>query len=361
MSSMRRVGLDVHANQTVGVVLDPVSGEITKQRIAGRPEAVVAWLASIPKPFQAVYEAGPTGYGLARRGRAVGLDVVVCSPGHIIKNATDRIKTDERDATRLARLLVAGELKLVRVPEVEEEQLRDLVRSREDLRVDLMRCRHRISKFLLRREVYYPHPGNAWTGRHRDWLSGLRFADRASELVLVDYLHAHDAMIARRDQLERELGELADASPWAETINHLRCLRGIDILSAVGLHAEVGDFHRFAHPRFLAGYLGLVPSEHTSGERRRQGAITKAGSKHARRLLVEAAWHYRHPPRVSAHLERRQRGQDPRAIDIAWRAQKRLHRRWQHLHDERGKRATIVAVAVARELTSFCWEIAMLR
>ena len=193
-------------------MLDPATGELTKQRIAGRPELVVEWLETIPRPFQAVYEAGPTGYGLARRGGERGLDVVVCSPGHITKNATDRIKTDERDATRLARLLLAGELRLVRVPEPAEEQLRDLVRAREDLRVDLMRCRHRISKFLLRREIYYPHPGNAWTGRHRDWLSGLRFADRSSELVLGDYLHAHDAMLARRELIERALGEIAEAS-----------------------------------------------------------------------------------------------------------------------------------------------------
>ena len=342
------------------MVLDPATGELTKQRIAGRPELVVEWLETIPRPFQAVYEAGPTGYGLARRGGERGLDVVVCSPGHITKNATDRIKTDERDATRLARLLLAGELRLVRVPEPAEEQLRDLVRAREDLRVDLMRCRHRISKFLLRREIYYPHPGNAWTGRHRDWLSGLRFADRSSELVLGDYLHAHDAMLARRELIERALGEIAEASPWAGAIGRLRCLRGIDTLSAVGLHAEVGQFHRFRHPRLLAGYLGLVPSENSSGERRRQGAITKAGSKHARRLLVEAAWHYRHAPRVSAHLERRQRGQDPGAVDIAWRAQRRLHNRWQRLEHERGKRKTIVAVAVARELAGFCWELAML-
>jgi transposase len=361
MVSMRRVGLDVHAKETTAVVLDGVTGELVVRRIAGRPEQVLAWLETLELPFQAVYEAGPTGYGLSRRAAERGLDVRVCSPGHISRRAGDRIKTDRRDAERLARLLLAGELTLVRVPEPAEEQLRDLVRAREDLRVDLMRCRHRVNKFLLRRELYYPKPGGAWTGLHRDWLASLRFDDAASELTFEDMLHAHDSMLARRTRLERALGELAEASPWAGTINRLRCLRGIDTLSAVGLQAEIGDFQRFAHPKQLAGYLGLVPSEHTSGEKRRQGAITKAGSKHARRLLVEAGWHYRLPPRISTTLERRQRGQDPRAVDAAWRCQRRLYERWQRLDVERGKRRTICAVAVARELSSFCWEIGQLR
>lgn len=358
MLSMRRVGLDVHGKETTAVVVDAISGELVVRRIAGRPDRVLEWLATLEPPFQAVYEAGPTGYGLARAAAERGLDVVVCSPGHIPRRAGDRIKTDRRDAERLARLLIAGELRTVRVPTPEEEQLRDLVRSREDLRVDLMRCRHRISKFLLRRERYYPSDGGAWTGRHRDWLSTLHFRDEPSEIVLQDALHTHDWMIARRDQLERSLERLADDSPWAETIGRLRCLRGINTLSAVGLIAEIGDFERFSHPRKLSAFLGLVPSEATSGEVRRQGSITKAGSKHARRLLVEAAWHYRNPPRIGKELERRQRGQDARAIDTAWRSQRRLYKRWQRLDVERGKRRTLVAVAVARELSTYCWELA---
>lgn len=360
MLSMRRVGLDVHARETTAVVLDAVSGELSVQRIAGRPERVLEWLATVEQPFQAVYEAGPTGYGLARRAAERGLDVIVCSPGHIRKHPGDRVKTDRRDAEQLARLLVAGALHTVRVPAVADEQLRDLVRAREDVRVDLMRCRHRLSKFLLRRELYYPQPGNAWTSRHRDWLAQLRFADDASEIVFQDALCAHDTLRARRDRLERSLGELAERSAWADTIGRLRCLRGIDTLSAVGLIAEVGDFARFRHPSKLSGYLGLVPSEDTTGERRRQGSITKAGSKHARRLLVEAAWHYRVAPRISTTLERRQRGQDPRVIDAAWRCQRRLYQRWQRLDTDRGKRRTIVAIAVARELSTYCWEIATL-
>jgi transposase len=356
----RWVGLDVHARQTHATVLVPSTGEVEQRRIEGRAGAIVDWLATLPKPFRAVYEAGPSGYALARAAAERGLEVSVCAPGHIPRHPTDRIKTDARDSLRLARLYAAGELKPVRVPTLEEEQLRDLVRAREDVRVDLMRVRHRISKLCLRRELHYLGPGKAWTLAHRDWLCRLDFADRPSQIVFADYLHAHDHLLARRDELERALAELADDSPWSRTIGDLRCLRGIDTLSAVGLCAEIGDFARFAHPKLMASHLGLVPSQDSSGERRRLGAITKAGSKHARRLLVEAAWHYRRPPHVSSTLARRQQGRDPRVIEVAWRAQRRLHRRWQRLQGQRGKRSTIVAVAVARELSTFCWEIATL-
>lgn len=357
MPSMRWVGLDVHARETCAAVFDHDSGEVQTQRIRGGSEEVLAFLAGVGGRWRAVYEAGPTGYGLARRAAARAMQVAVCAPGLIPRRPNDRIKTDPRDALRLARLLAAGELSLVRVPAPAEEQLRDLVRAREDVRVDLMRARHRLSKFLLRREVVYPGPGGAWTGRHRDWLVGLRFADAASGVAFADMLHAIDGLLARRGRLEAALAELVPTSPWAGQVGRLRCLRGIDTLSAVGLCAEVGDFERFAHPRFLSSYLGLVPSEDSSGERRRLGSITKAGSRHARRLLVEAAWHYRRPPRTSAALARRQAGQDPAAVDLAWRAQRRLHGRWRRLEGERGKRATLTAVAVARELSTFCWEL----
>jgi transposase len=330
---------------------------VRSDTISGRPEGVLAWLERLEGPYRAVYEAGPTGYGLARRAQALGLEVAVCAPGHVRRRPTERIKTDARDALRLARLLAAGELALVRVPAPAEEQLRDLVRAREDVRVDLMRARHRLSKFLLRRELVFPGPGRAWTGRHRDWLCARRFADPASEITFADMLQAHDGLIVRRARLQEALAELAPASPWAGAIARLRCLRGIDTLSAVGLCAEVGEFARFRHPKLLASYLGLVPSEDSSGERRRLGSITKAGSQHARRLLVEAAWHYRRPPRCSRELARRQEGQDPWVVDLAWRAQRRLYQRWRRLECERGKRSTLTAVAVARELSAFCWEL----
>jgi transposase len=305
-----------------------------------------------------VYEAGPTGYGLARRARAVGIELGVCAPSKTERPPADRVKTDKRDAIRLARLLAAGELTLVTIPSVEREQLRDLVRCREDIRLDLMRARNRIGKFLLRREIYWEGPGETWSRKHRSWLTSVRFADHASRATLADYLHAHDVLIARRDQIEADLAELATCVPCAHTVARLRCLRGIDTLSSLGLCAEIGEWERFDHPDQLSSYLGIVPSEHTTGAQRRLGSITKAGSTHARRLLVEAAYHYRRGPAVGEALERRQRGQPPEIINISWRAQRRLNARWRQLKDARRKPNGIVAVAIARELAAYCWEIA---
>jgi transposase len=357
---MAKVGLDVHAEQTHAAVLDPATGELSLRRLKGPPLAVLDFLALLGAGACAVYEAGPSGFELARAAAERGLDVRVIAPGLIPRKSADRVKTDRRDAARLARLLAAGELSFVRVPTDAEERFRDLVRAREDLRCDLMRARHRLSSFLRRRGLRFPGPGHAWTREHRRWLSTLRFHDRASELTFVDYLAALEALPQRCQALEQALAELAPASPFAETIARLRCFRGIDTLSAAGISAEIGDFRRFAHPRLLSGYLGLVPSERSSDERRRQGGITKAGPAHSRRLLVEAAHHYRHRPRLDERLARRQAGQDARVCQIAWRAQRRLHARWRALALERRKPTGIVAVACARELATFLWEAAVL-
>ena len=355
---IRWVGLDVHARESTLAVFDQATGEVVTRRVVGRPHELLPWLRGVARPARMVYEAGPTGYGLARRARAEGIELGVCAPGKTERPPADRVKTDKRDAIRLARLLAAGELTLVTIPSVEREQLRDLVRCREDIRVDLMRARHRIGKFLLRREIYWEGPGEAWSRKHRSWLTSVRFADHASRATLADYLHAHDVLIARRDQVEAELAKLALSAPCAHTVARLRCLRGIDTLSALGLCAEIGEWERFDHPDQLASYLGIVPSEHTTGAQRRLGSITKAGSTHARRLLVEAAYHYRRGPAVGEALERRQRGQSPEIINISWRAQRRLNARWRQLKDARRKPGGIVAVAIARELAAYCWEIA---
>jgi transposase len=355
---IRWVGLDVHARESTVAVFDQATGELAVRRVVGHPHELLPYLRRVPQPARMVYEAGPTGYGLARRARAAGIEMLVCAPGRTDRDPTDRVKTDKRDATRLARRLAAGELTFVTVPSVEHEQLRDLVRCREDIRADLMRARHRLGKFLLRREIYYQGPGKAWSVRHRKWLASLRFKDPASQLTMVDYLHAHDVLLARRDRIESELERLAASSPWTQTIARLRCLRGIDTLSALGLCAEVGQFDRFDHPDQLASYLGITPSERTSGQQRRQGSITKAGSTHARRLLIEAAYHYQRHAAIGEALERRQRGQSPETINIAWRAQRRLNARWRQLKHARKKPNGIVAVAIARELACFCWEIA---
>jgi transposase len=360
-NGMRWVGLDVHGHASTLAVFDDVTGEVVTRRVNGRPIEALDALRGVPHPMRAVYEAGPTGYGLVRRARAEGLEMAVCSPGNIERRPGDRVKTDKRDAIRLARLFAAGDLRLVWVPSEEQEQLRDLVRCREDLRADLMRARLRLAAFLLRRERYYPGPGERWTLRHRHWLSQQCFDDAPSRVTYADYLHAHDVLLARRELVARELERIAPGCVWGETIARLRCLRGINTLTALGLCAEIGDWHRFEHPDSIAKYVGLVPSEHSSGQTRRLGKITKAGSTHARRLLVEAALHYRLTPAVGGKLAIRQRGQDPAVIDHAWRVQRRLHARWKLLRDGRGKPAGVVTIALARELIGACWEIATAR
>jgi transposase len=349
-------GLDVHAARVVAVTVDGESGELCSRRLAGETASVVEFCVGLPGPTKVAYEAGPTGFGLARALEAAGVGCVVAAPGKIERPAQDRVKTDRRDAERLVRLLMVGGLHPVRVPTGVEEGLRDLVRAREALRGDLMRARHRLAKLLLRHDVRYE--AENWTQRHRHWLDRVTLPDRGAQVTLLDYLGAIDALIVRRDALEAAIDELLPDSPWATTVAWLRCLRGVDTLTAVGLCVEIGDFDRFDRARRLASYLGLVPSEHSSGQTRRLGAITKTGSGHARRLLVEAAWHYRRPPRMSEKLRRRQHGQPARVIAQAWKAQQRLHQTWQRLDARRGKRRTVVAVAVARELAGFCWAIA---
>src|SRR6266545_2302091 len=307
-------GLDVHAAATVACVVDVPSGEMSVQRLAGRTSEVTAFCARLRAPVRVAYEAGPTGFELARALDAAGVACVVAAPGKIERPAQDRVKTDRRDAERLVRLLMIGGLHPVRVPSSEEEALRDLVRAREDIRGDLMRSRHRLSKLLLRHDVRYDDTASAWTAAHRAWLSRVDLGERAAQTTLLDYLGAVDALVVRRETLERMIGELV----------------------------------RFDRPSKLASYLGLVPSEHSSGQTRRQGAITKSGSRHARRLLVEAAWHYRRPPRRGTTLQRRHEGQPAQVLAISWKAQQRLHHLWRRLDSERGKRKTIVAVAVAR-------------
>jgi len=349
------VGLDVHATKIVAAVLDADSGQLQSFTMGGETTKAAAFCAGLSRPVRAAYEAGPTGYGLARELAERGVQCVVAAPSKIPRASGDRVKTDRRDAEHLVRLLLAGKLHPVRVPGIEEEALRDLVRAREGVRVDLMRARHRLSKLLLRHGIRFDE-GDAWTQRHRQWLEKIELPWPAAQTTLLDNRGAIDALAHRRDMLEREIISLLPASPWAVQAGRLRCLRGVDTLTAVGLCAEIGDFERFAHAEQLMSYVGLVPSENTTGQQRRLGAITKTGSVHARRLLVEAAWHYRPRPLVGKALTERQNGQPPEAVAIAWSAQQRLHRTWRRL-EARAKRRTIIAVAAARELSGFCWAI----
>ena len=279
-------------------------------------------------PARMVYEAGPTGYGLARRARAVGIEMLVCAPGRTDRAPTDRIKTDKRDAIRLARRLAAGELRFVTVPSVEHEQLRDLVRCRDDIRVDLMRARHRLGKFLLRREIYYEQPGEPWSRKHRIWLASLRFADQASRLTMADYMHAHDVLLTRRECIEAELEQLAGESIFAQTIARLRCLRGISTLSALGICVEVGAVRALRSSR----QPGLLPRDRSLREHQRRAAAAKArspkpGQRTPAGCLIEAAYHYQRKAAANGEkIQRRQEGQPAHIVNIAWRAQRRLQR-----------------------------------
>ena len=347
------VGLDVHARSVVAGVIDRGSGEVRSLRVAPGDAGTVAWLKTLPQPVRAVYEAGPTGYGLARACAAAGISCVVAAPSRI-RAASDRVKTDRRDAERLARLLRLGEITEVRVPAPEEEAARDLVRAREDARGDLMRARHRLSKLLLRHGVVYD--ATAWTRAHDAWLRRQRPTGGPLAIVFDDcYSRVLDAK-TRRDALDAAIAELATSEPYVDIVERLVCLRGVSTLTAFALTVELGDWNRF-QPQSLGRFLGLTPSENSSGERRRQGAITKAGNTHARRLLVEAAWHHRRPPRLSVTLERRRDGKSLALRAQADRSARRLHGRW-HALEARGKPRAIIVIAVARELAGHLWALA---
>jgi len=347
------VGLDVHARSVVAGVIDQGTGEVRSLRVPAGSGETVAWLQTLPPPVRVVYEVGPTGYRLARACAEAGISCVVAAPSRI-RAAADRVKTDRRDAERLARLLRLGEITPVRVPEPEEEAARDLVRAREDARGDLMRARHRLSKLLLRHGLVYD--ATAWTRTHDAWLRRQRF-DGGPLAVVFDECYGRmlDAK-SRRDALDTAIGELAATQPYADVVNRLVCLRGVSTLTAFALTVELGDWHRF-RPESLGPFLGLTPSEYSSGERRRQGAITKAGNSHVRRLLIEAAWHQRSPSRRSVTLERRRDGKQLTVRAQADRSARRLHARW-HALEARGKPRSIVVVAVARELAGHCWALA---
>jgi transposase len=355
--TMTFAGLDVHARSTHAAAIDVQTGELRRARFGAGTEAVVAWLQELPPPVRGCDEAGPTGFALYRAAEAAGLSVDVVAPSKTPRAAGDRIKNDRKDAELLARLLLAGQLKPVAVPSAAIEAARHLARAREQVRQDLMRARHRVSKLLLLHGRVYPQP-TAWTKTHRRWLERQRFDQAATELAYVDALAAVDGLVARKAALDERLSRLALEGEWWPTVARLRCFRGIDTLTALVLALEVGDFARFRRPAQLASWLGLVPSLDQSGERRVQGPITKTGSSYARRLLVEAAWHYLPPPSVGPALAERRSGEPAHVIQIALRAQRRLHRPYARLR-ERGKPGNVVTVAVARELACFLWAAAV--
>jgi transposase len=350
-------GLDVHARSRHAAAIDIQTGELVRAKFGPGTAEPIAWLASQRAPLRGCYEAGPTGFGLYRAARSAGLDLQVIAPGKTPRGPSERVKTDRRDAELLARLLLAGSLTEVVVPPVEVEAARELMRAHDACRRDLMNARHRISKMLLRHGRVYPKP-STWTVAHRNWLSRQQFDELASELTFADSIAALDGLSARKVAIAERLSRLALEEQWWATIARLRCFRGVDTLTAFALHLELGgDWERFPRASALSAWLGLVPSLHQSGESSRQGAITKTGSMLARRLLVESAWHYGREPRIGATLRNRQIGQPDHVLQIANRAQQRLHRVYHRMR-ARGKPHNVIVVACARELACFLWAAA---
>jgi transposase len=340
---------------THAAAIDVASGELRRARFGGGTGEVVEWLRGLPQPLRGCYEAGPTGYALYRAAEAAGVCVEVVAPSKTPRPSGDRVKTDRKDAELLARLLLAGQLRAVTVPPVAFEAARHLARAREQVRQDLMRGRHRVSKLLLLHGRVYE--AGAWTKTHRRWLEQQRFDESPTELAYADALAAVDGLVARQAALDERLSRLACEGEWWPTVARLRCFRGIDTLTALVLTLEIGDFGRFRRPAQLAAWLGLVPSLNQSGQSETRGPITKTGSSIARRLLVEAAWHYLPQPSVGVALAQRRAGQSAEVLQIALRAQRRLHRLYQRLR-QRGKPGNIT-VAVARELACFLWAAAV--
>lgn len=355
------VGLDVHkASIEVGLASAGRDGEIRHYgRIEATPAAVAKLLGKLGGPgrrLSVCYEAGPCGYGLHRQIRRLGHDCVVVAPSLIPKRPGDRVKTDRRDCLGLARLHRAGELTAVWVPDPAHEAMRDLVRTRLSAAAGLARARQQLQGFLLRHGRIFPGR-TPWSRTHRRWLAAQRFDHPAQQIALQDMISAIEAQALRRQTLEAEILALVPSWSMAPAAQAYQALRGVSTISAVTLAAELGDLGRFESPRQLMGYLGLNVSEASSAERRRRGAITKAGNASARRMLVEGAWSYRLPARIApAKLDRTRHLPKP-VRDIAWKAQVRLCARYRHLR-ARGLKPNVAVVAIAREMAAFLWAIA---
>ncbi len=350
-SERTSVGLDVHARSVVAAAIDTQTGAMKTARLLPGHQEVVGWVRDLAGPVVVTYEAGPTGYGLARALDTAGVRCVVAAPSKIVRPAGDRVKTDVKDAILLARLLRMEEITPVRVPSVTEEAARDLARAREDARTDLMASRHRLSKLLLRHGYVYTG-GTAWTAAHDQWLRWIRFEQPGTQAAFDSAYADIIFTVARRDQLDAAIVAMAADSEFTTVINRLCCLRGISTLTGFGLAVEIADWTRF-DPVSLGAYLGLAPGEASSGDRRVVTSITEAGNTHARRLLVEAAWHHKSSYRPGNTMLRRWNQAPAPVVAKAHQANKRLHQRWLAF-DARNKRPVIANVAIARELAGWC-------
>lgn len=353
------VGLDWHADSMKVSVFSATGSEpVERFEVVPDDRGLVRLrrrLTSYGTRVRCVYEAGPCGYELQRRMARGRVRCEVAAPSLIPRRPGDRVKTDRRDADKLGRLYRAGELTLVPVPDERLEALRDLLRAREGAREDLLRRRHRLSKFLLRHGHRF-RDGQAWTQRHWAWIRSIRFEDLHAQIVFEEYLTAVTEGLEQVGRFDRFVEEASRRPEHAAKVNRFQALRGVANRTALTIVAETGDLRRYAKASQFMSATGLVVSEHSSGDRRRQGAITKTGNAHLRRVLVEAAWHYRHRPSISRILRKRRDGQPLAVLTIARKAEIRLHRKYQRLIG-RGKRSTQAVVAVARELAGFVWAI----
>jgi transposase len=359
-SERTSVGLDVHARSVVAAAIDGVTGELIQSRLTPSHEHVRAWLADLPGPVAVAYEAGPTGFGLYRALTAAGTRCVVAAPSRLQRPAADRVKTDAKDAVHLARLLRLDEVVAVAIPTVDQEAARDLVRAREDCRGDLMRARHRLSKLLLRHGLVY-YGGGAWTGKHDAWLRHAAYPQLSEPATRLTFDTDYETVLAtkaRRRRLDAAIEEMAADSEFTPLVRRLGCLRGIGALTGFALAVEIGDWRRFTG-NSIGSFVGLIPAEYSSGGSRALGPITKTGNGHARRLLVEAAWHHRPRYRIGKTLRDRWDLAPAPARIRGDEGNHRLHQRWIRFSDRR-KRSTIANVAIARELAGWCWSLAVL-
>ena len=360
-SSTLYIGMDVHKDAiAVAYVAQDHGAEVMYFGTIGTRQCdldqLIRKMQSKAKHLILIYEAGPCGYGLSRYLTKKGDDCWVVAPALIPQKPGDRVKTDRRDAVQLARLARSGDLTAVYVPKGEDEAIRDLTRAREDTISDLKDAKYRLQAFLLRHDIRYT--GRAtWGPAHLRWLSEVVCPTPAQQIVFQEYVRAVSEHSDRLQRLDQELREHVTAWRLSPVVEALQALRGVQFIAAVTLVAEMGDLTRFASPRELMKFMGLIPSEYSSGEQRRQGSITKAGNTHARRVLVEGAWAYRYPAKVSRHLQLRLENQPKVIQDISWKAQVRLCKRYRRLIS-RGKHANVVTVAIARELSGFLWAIA---
>jgi transposase len=353
------VGLDVHKETVVTGVLPGWSEKATESaKLENHPGAIEKMVRRVTGtgPVEFVYEAGPCGYEVQRQIEGLGHRCVVVAPGLIPVRSGDRVKTDRRDAEKLARLWRAGELTAIRIPTREEEGARDLVRAREDVLADRLRARHRLVKFLLR-QGRVNRAVRTWSIAHRSWLKGQTFPWACLQQTFEAYVRAVEEAEARLASLERQVMDMAGKDPYRVGVEYLRCFKGIDTLSAITLVVEAQEFRRFESAPSFMKFTGLTGWEHSSADRIRRGGISKAGNAHIRRVLVESAWSYRHTNVVSHALTERRKGCPDEVVQLARRAQDRLHRRF-HRMVGRNKPLPVVVTAVAREMAGFIWSMA---